>query len=121
MRGNENDRSGCDRKEGRLPGKTSFGCTEELREHMRRKGRFTLAVEVVQSNSDFEVTELWIHLPHPARAEELRTRKGYRTAALGEEGEVLLPPYRLEYDEKVVFDLKKTWIFRSITAKGVRL
>ena len=98
-----------------------FECTDALREHMRKKGRTVLAVEVVQSNSDFDVTELWVHLPHPARAEELRTRKGYRAAPLGQEGEVLLPPYRLEYDELVTFDLKKTWIFRSVKAEGVRL
>ena len=97
-----------------------FSCTPALREHMKKSGRSTLVVEVVSSNSDFEITELYIHLIKAAQAEEFRNRKGYRSAPL-EEGEVLLPPYRLEYDEEVVFDLRKLWIFHSIHTRGIRL
>ena len=97
-----------------------FTCTPALREHMKKKGCSTLVVEVVSSNSDFEITELYIHLVRPAQAEEFRCRKGYRTADL-DGGEVLLPPYRLEFSDEVVFDLRSVWIFHSIYTKGIRL
>lgn len=97
-----------------------FSCTPALREHMRKKGLSTLVVEVVSSNSDIEITELYFHLVRPSQAEEFKTRKGYRAFPLGE-GEVLLPPYRLEYDEEVVFDLRKFWIFHAIRTGGIRL
>ncbi len=96
-----------------------FSCTPALREHMKKKNRFTLVVEVVSSNSDFEITELYIHLVRPSQAEEFKSRKGYRSAEL-DGGEVLLPPYRLEYDDEVVFDLKTFWIFHSIRTDDIR-
>ena len=97
-----------------------FSCTPALREHMKKKGRSTIVVEVVSSNSDFEITELYIHLVKPSQAEEFLNRKGYRRAEL-DGGEVLLPPYRLVYDDEVVFDLRKLWIFHSIHTEGIRL
>ena len=98
-----------------------FRCTPALREHMQHKGLSTLVVEVVSSSSDIEITELHMHLVRPGQAEEFISRKGYRAASLEEEGEVLLPPYRLEYDDEVIFDLRKFWIFRSIVGSGIRL
>ena len=98
-----------------------FSCTPALRGYMEKKGLDTLVVEVVSSSSDFEITELYIHLIRPRQAEDFRRRR-YRSAPLEDgPGMVLLPPYRLEYDDSVVFDLRKFWVFHGIRAAGVRL
>lgn len=92
-----------------------------LREHMKKKGMRTIAVEVMSSqNSDFEVTELYIHLIPDKQAEYFKAKKGFRSVPT-EVGEVLLPPYRLEYDETVTFSLKRWWFFHSIKQTGIRL
>ena len=94
---------------------------EALREHMAKKGMTTIAVEVMQSSSsDFEVTELYVHLISDRQAAHFKEKKRFR-AVQGELGEVLLPPYKLEYDETIRFSLKKIWIFHSIKQTGIRL
>lgn len=35
-------------------------------------------------------------------------------------GRVLLPPYRLQYDETVTFGLKKVLFFKMVTYEGIR-
>ena len=92
-----------------------------LREYMARKGMTTIAVEVMSSqNSDFEITELYVHLISDKQAEYFKAKKRFRPVAT-ELGEVLLPPYRLEYDETITFTLKKWWIFHSVRQTGIRL
>ena len=91
-----------------------------LLEHMEKKGQTTICVEVVTANSDIDFTDIYVHLVKPGQAEEFKSRKKYRSVTT-EHGEVLLPPYHLEYDERITFGLKKTWIFRSIRYEGVRL
>ncbi len=92
-----------------------------LREYMAQKGRAVIAVEVMSSqHSDIEVTELYVHLISDRQAAYFKEKKRFR-AVTGELGEVLLPPYRLEYDETVTFGLRKLWIFRSVTQTGIRL
>ena len=104
-----------------------FYCTEELHEYMKKKRRRVLSVEVASSNSsDFEVTELYLRLVKDDFAEYLKEKKRYRGRPLyvrGTEpaGEVLLPPYKLEIDEDVVFGLKKVLFFDRITMDGIRL
>ncbi len=93
---------------------------ELLKEHMLKKGLSTIAVEVVTSNSDIEVTELYVHLIPNSRRDYYKEKKRFR-AVQGEMGEVLLPPYRLEYDEVIRFRLHKTWIFTSVRQEGIRL
>ncbi len=94
---------------------------EPLREYMAKKGMTTIAVEVASAeHSDIEVTELYVHLISDKHAAYLKEKKRYR-AVQGELGEVLLPPYTLEYDETVSFSLKKFWIFHSIRHRGIRL
>lgn len=93
----------------------------ELRAYMAEKGMTTIAVEVMTSDhSDFEVTELYVHLIRDKQVPYFKEKKHFR-AIRGELGEVLLPPYRLEYDDTLVFGLKKTWIFRSVKYTGIRL
>ena len=93
---------------------------EALRAYMAKKGMSTIVVEVVSSqHSDFEVTELHVHLVRDGQAEEFKKKK-YRAVA-GELGEVLLPPYVLEYDETLSFSLGSFWIFRWIKHTGIRL
>ena len=92
-----------------------------LREYMARKGMATIAVEVMSSqNSDFEITELYVHLISDKQAEYFKAKKRFRPVST-ELGEVLLPPYRLEYDETITFTLKKWWIFHSVRQTGIRL
>ena len=91
-----------------------------LKDYMRKKGLTAIAVEVVTSNSDIEITELYVHLIRDSQAEYYKTKKRYR-AVRGEMGEVLLPPYRLEYDDTLRFHLKKRWIFTSLGQEGIHL
>jgi len=78
-------------------------------------------VEPVEvNNSDFDVTELHVYLANDKQADffkEKKRYKGYQTSV----GEVLLPNYRLEYEETVVFGLKKFLFFRYITYQGIKL
>ncbi len=94
---------------------------EALREHMAKKGMTTIAVEVMQSSSsDFEVTELYVHLISDRQAAHFKEKKRFR-AVQGELGEVLLPPYHLEYDDTICFGLKKVLFFHTIKHTGIRL
>ena len=92
-----------------------------LLEYMDSKNMHTIAVEVMGSqNSDIEITELYVHLISDKQASYFKEKKGFHPFAT-EHGEILLPNYRLEYDETVRFGLKKTWIFRSVQYSGIRL
>lgn len=93
---------------------------DDLLEYMEKKGMTSIAVEVVTSNSDIEITELHVHLLQDRLVEYFKTKKGFRSVR-GEAGEVLLPPYRLEYDDTIRFSLKKFWFFRSVGYSGIKL
>ena len=98
----------------------TFVYEPELLEYMRHKKHDAICVEVVTANADIDFTEIYVHFVKPSQADEFIKRKKYRAVAT-EHGTVLLPPYRLEYDETVTLGLKKTWIFRSIRCEGIRL
>ena len=99
----------------------TFVYEKPLLEHMEKKGMTTIAVEVMSSShSDFEVTELYFHLIPDKRSEYFQKSKKFRSVRT-EHGEVLLPPYRLEYADTVTFSLKKFWIFRSVRCEGIKL
>ena len=99
----------------------NFVYEASLLEHMQKKGMTTIAVEVMSStNSDFEVTELYVHLIKDKQAEYFKQKKRFRGIPT-EHGEVLLPPYRLEYDDTVCFGLKEFLFFRTIRYTGIRL
>ena len=98
---------------------------------MKRKHRRVLSVEVASSNhSDFEVTEIFLRLVKDDFAEYLKEKKRYRSRELylqdaapdhAPVGEVLLPPYKLEIAEDVVFGLKKVLFFDKLTVDGIHL
>lgn len=92
-----------------------------LQEYMRKKKKTAVVIEVVTSNcSDFEITELHVHLANEKQAEFFRQKKGFQSR-MTPEGEVLLPPYRLDYEETVTFGLKTFLGFGMLTYRGVKL
>lgn len=98
----------------------NFVCEPELKEYMSKKGMRTIAVEVVTSDySDFEISELHVHLVSEAQAKVFRGKKRY-IGMQTDFGEVLLPPFRLEMSDTVTFGLKKIWIFKCISYKGIK-
>ena len=98
----------------------TFVYEEPLLEYMRLKRMSCIAIEVISSNSDFEVTELHVHLIRDKQAEYFKKSKSFRGIPT-EHGEVLLPPYRLEYSDTIKFGLKKFWIFHGIKYTGIKL
>ncbi|MDD6616483.1 MAG: hypothetical protein PUF13_10340, partial [Lachnospiraceae bacterium] len=98
-----------------------FVFEQNLQDYMKRKNKTSVVVEVVTSNnSDFEVTELHVHLEDPKRADFFKTKKHFKSHETPE-GEVLLPPYRLEYGETVTFGLKSFLWVKYVTYQGIRL
>ena len=95
--------------------------TPELLEHMDKKKNHTILVELVEiNNTDVEVVDLHIYLPHPNQKEKFLKEKRYRTVTT-EVGEVLLPPYPLKIDEEITFELKKFWVFAFVRCKGIKI
>ena len=98
-----------------------FRYTPELISYMDNKGKKHIAVEVASSDhSDFEVTELYYRFISEDHAFYLRDKKRYVLKET-DVGFVLLPPYRLHYEDIVTFGLKKFLIFHSITQTGISL
>lgn len=92
-----------------------------LTAYLKHKDMTAIAVEVVSStHSDIEVTELYLHPMKEKHAAYYKEKKRYRSVP-APYGEVLLPPYRLEYDDTVTFTFKKYWIFHAIRQTGIRL
>lgn len=99
----------------------NFIYEEPLLRHMRQKGKTDIIVEVVSSDSsDFEVTELHVYLASRKQAEHFQTKKHFR-AVQTEAGSVLLPPYKLEYDDTITFGLKQLLFIKYVSYQGIRL
>ena len=95
----------------------------ELLEYMKEKGRYDIIVELVSiDHSDIEMTDLHVFLANERQVKLFKEEKKYKTIKT-DVGEVLMPIYKfdLNEDKKVIFGLKKTWIFKSLTYKGIRL
>ena len=87
-----------------------------LLEYMQKKGKNTIVVEEITSNnSDFEVTELHVHLIDEKRAEHFKSQKRY-LGVKTEKGEVLLPPF----DDTVTFGLKSFLGIKYVSYKGIQ-
>lgn len=99
----------------------NFVIEDALKEHMKKTGKTNIVVEVVSAdNSDIEITELHVYLADDKRAAFLKAEKGYRGKKT-EVGEVLLPVFRLQYDETVRFCLKRFLCFKSIGYEGIKI
>ena len=95
--------------------------TPELIEYMNKKNNHTVLVELVEiNNSDVEVVELHVYLPHKNQKEKFLKEKRYRVITT-EVGEVLLPPYPLQLEEEITFGLKKFGIFTSLSYTGIKM
>lgn len=92
-----------------------------LVEYMEKKNKKAIIVEVIASNSsDFEVTELHVHFVAEKQIDFFKTKKHFRSLT-APVGEVLLPPYRLEYEDTIHFGLKSFLGIRYVYQKGIRL
>lgn len=97
-----------------------FVYEEELKKHMQKTGKKHVIVELVtSSNSDIEVAELHVHLGDDRQAEIFK-KKRYRSRET-EMGEVLLPPFALQFEETITFGLKSFLFVRYMTQKGIRI
>lgn len=98
-----------------------FVYTPELKAYMKEKNKKHIIVEVDSSDSsDFEVTELHVHFVSERQAELFKKRKKFQGIST-EMGEVLLPPYHLEYEQTVKFFLKKVLFLKMVGYEGIRL
>ena len=92
---------------------------DELKAYMKEKGKKNIIVEVVTiSNSEIEISELHIHFVDDRQPDIFKKKHRYRGVET-EMGEVLLPHYKLNYEEEIVFGLKKFLCFRSISYSGI--
>lgn len=97
-----------------------FTYTQELRDYMEKKCKKNIIVEVITCNADIDVTELHVFIANDKTAKFYKAEKRYKGIET-EVGEVLLPPYRLEYEEEIVFDLKKVLCFKMVKYEGIKL
>ena len=98
-----------------------FRITPNLLEYMKKKKKKNISVEVASSDhSDFEVTEIYLRLVSDRFATYLTDKNRY-VARQSEAGLILLPPYRLEYDNVITFSLKKILFFHILKQDGIRL
>ena len=94
--------------------------TPQLLEFMQKKRKTTIVVEEVTSNnSDFEITELHVHLIDTKSAEIFKKKKGYYPIATAE-GEVLFPPFHLKLDDTIVFGLKSFLGIKYLSYTGIQ-
>lgn len=90
-----------------------------LQEYMRAKGKNIIVVETVMINhSEIEIMELHVHLIDEKQAEHFKKQRYISKET--KLGKVLLPPYRLKYDETVTFGLKKVLFVKMVTYQGIK-
>ena len=95
--------------------------TPELIEYMNKKNNHTILVELVEiNNTDVEVIDLHVYLPHKNQREKFLTEKKYRLITT-EAGEVLLPRYPLQLAEEITFGLKKVLFFHTLSYTGIKV
>ncbi len=99
----------------------NFTYEPALEKYMRQKQKRTIIIEVISSDhSDFQVTELHVHLISEKQADFFIRQKQFRPQPT-HMGRVLLPPYRLTYADTVTFGLKSFLGIKYITQKGIGL
>lgn len=98
-----------------------FRYTPELLEHMKKRGRTTVLVELMEINhTDLDVTEFHVRLADGKTKEHFLTKKRYRRVET-EEGDVLLPPFPLQLADTVTFGLKSVLGFKYLTCQGIKV
>ena len=97
-----------------------FHYEPELLEFMKKKGQTTILVELVEVNSDIDVTELHVRLADDKLKDLFLSKKGYRRFT-SDVGDVLLPPYPLTMEETVTFGLKSFLFIKYVTYKGMKV
>ena len=99
----------------------NFVYEPELIEYMQEKGYRNIVVELVQiNNSEIEICELHVHFVDERQTEIFKNKKQYYSVNT-DVGEVLLPHFKLTFEDKIIFGLKKFWIFKSISYKGIMI
>lgn len=98
-----------------------FEYSDQLKEYIKQNNKKNIVIEVVTcNNSEIEIAELHVYLIDDKRARYFKEKKGYGFVTT-EEGEVLIPKFKLTYDDIIYFDLKKVLFFHMLTYKGVVL
>ena len=93
----------------------------ELIEYMKEKDHKNIVVELIQiNNSEIEIAELHVHFVDERQTTIFKNKKQYYSIST-EMGEVLLPHFKLTFDEEVIFGLKKFLCFKSISYKGIKI
>lgn len=93
----------------------------ELIEYMKEKGHKNIVVELVQiNNSEIEIAELHVHFVDERQTDIYKNKKQYYSVST-EIGEVLLPHFKLTFDDEIILGLKKIWIFKSISYRGIKI
>lgn len=90
----------------------------ELQEYMKQKNQNNIIVQVAETHSDIEIQEIHVHLISDKMAQFYISEKNYKVRETTH-GRVLLPKYPLEYEDRVVFGLKKFWFFKTISFTGI--
>lgn len=99
----------------------NFLYTKKIQNYMQQKNKHNIVVEVISSSSsDFEVTELHVHFITEKQTAFFLESKHFRSIQT-KMGLVLLPPYRLEYEDTITFDLKSFLGIKYITQEGIAL
>jgi len=94
--------------------------TPELCEYMQQKKKTTIIVELVELKSDLDMTELHVYLADERTRNIFRNKKGYGIAKT-EVGEVLFPPFPLQFEETVTFGLKSFLFVKYVTYTGIKV
>lgn len=98
----------------------NFVYEPSLLAYMQKKKKNNIVVEEITSNhSDFEITELYVHLVDDKGAAHFKSKKSY-AGIKTEQGEVLLPPFRLKIDDTVTFGLKSFLGIKYVSYKGIQ-
>lgn len=91
----------------------------QLLAYMKAKKKNIIVVETVMiEHSEIEIMELHVHLIDEKQADYFK-KKRY-VSKNTEVGEVLLPPYKLQYAENIVFGIKRVFFFHFLTYTGIQ-
>lgn len=98
-----------------------FDYSDSLIEYMNKTNKHNIIVEVVIcNNSEIEIADLHVYLIDDKRATFFKENKGYGFIKT-EYGEVLLPKFKLQYNDKIYFDIKKILFFNVLKYEGIIL